>query len=140
MNKLEKHKLLKYTAHQLIDNGDFQVLELAFSKNYLAHASGKKYKGHTYIKRYIKELRKAFPNLKVLNIEIISQADNILTWQRVLSGTHKVSMRGILPSNKKIKWYELVVSRFEKGRVVEEWIASDLAFQMMLKVNRSSVN
>ncbi len=27
----------------------------------------------------------------------------------------------------------MVVSRYENGNIIEEWVASDLAFQLMLK-------
>jgi predicted ester cyclase len=45
-------------------------------------------------------------------------------------------MKGIPASLKKITWYEVVVSRFEKDKIAEEWIASDLAFQMMVKLSK----
>jgi hypothetical protein len=35
-----------------------------------------------------------------------------------------------------VKWYEIVVSRFDKDKIIEEWVVSDLAFQLMLKQNR----
>ena len=56
-----------------------------------------------------------------------------MTWQRTLSGTHKADLKGIPASNKKVKWYEIVVTRFDKDKIIEEWLASDLAFQLMLK-------
>ena len=42
-------------------------------------------------------------------------------------------MMGIPPSKKKIKWNEMVVSRFEGDKIAEEWVVSELAGQLLLK-------
>ena len=42
-------------------------------------------------------------------------------------------MKGIPASNKKVRWYEIVVSRFDNDKIIEEWVVSDLGFQLMLK-------
>jgi predicted ester cyclase len=42
-------------------------------------------------------------------------------------------MMGIPPSDKKIKWIEMVVTRFEGDRIAEEWVVSELAGQLLLK-------
>lgn len=130
---MDKAKRLKDIADQLIGQGNLQLVESAFSADYLAHTGQKTNSGHKFIKQFTKLLRTAIPDVKIVNIEILSCADNILTWQRTLSGTHKSNMKGIPASNKKVKWYEMVVSRFDKDKIIEEWISSDLAFQLMLK-------
>ncbi|MFO7656420.1 MAG: ester cyclase, partial [Bacteroidales bacterium] len=62
-----------------------------------------------------------------------SQTENTITWQRTFSGTHKTEMQGIPASMKKLKWNEIVVTRFEGERIAEDWLVSDLAFQLMIK-------
>ena len=42
-------------------------------------------------------------------------------------------MMGIPPSNKTVKWNEMVVSRFEGDKIAEEWIVSELMGQLLLK-------
>jgi predicted ester cyclase len=42
-------------------------------------------------------------------------------------------MQGIPASNRKVKWTEIVVTRFNGERIAEEWLVSNLAFQLMLK-------
>ena len=123
---------LNHLTAQLIAKGNLEVITVGFSEYYLAHIGEKTYKGFGFIKRYVKELHTAIPEIKVVKLEILSKANDIITWKRTLSGTHKAPMKGIPSSNKKIKWHEMVVSRFEKDKIIEEWIASDLAFQMML--------
>lgn len=131
MDRLEQ---IKNIADQLIGQGNLNIVDSAFSADYIAHAGEKTHTGHKFIKQFTKQVRTAIPDVKIIKIEILSQADNVLTWQRTLSGTHKADLQGIPASNKKIKWYEIVVSRFDKDKIIEEWLASDLAFQLMLKL------
>ena len=45
------------------------------------------------------------------------------------------SIRAIPASLKKVRWNEIVVTRFEGAFIAEEWIVSSLAFQLLLKQN-----
>jgi predicted ester cyclase len=130
---MDKSNQVKYIAEQLIGQGNLNIVDTAFSADYLAHAGEKTHNGHKFIKQFTKQLRSAIPDIKIVKFEILSQTENVLTWQRTLNGTHIANLKGIPASNKRIKWYEIVVSRFDKDKIVEEWIASDLAFQLMLK-------
>ena len=130
---MDKINQIKHIADQLIGQGNLNIVDSAFSENYIAHAGEKTHNGHKFIKQFTKQVRTAIPDIKILKIEILSQTDNVLTWQRTLSGTHKTDLKGIPVSNKKVIWYEIVVSRFDQDIIIEEWVASDLAFQLMLK-------
>jgi predicted ester cyclase len=130
---MDKLSLIKQVVEQLIGQGNLDVVGTAFSADYIAHVGDKTHSGHKFIKQFSKQIRTAIPDIKIVNIELLSQADNTLTWQRTLSGTHKADLKGIPASNKKVKWYEIVVTRFDKDKIIEEWLASDLASQLMLK-------
>ncbi len=131
---MDRFEQIKHIADQLIEQGNLNIVYSAFSEDYVAHAGEKTYNGHKFIKQFTKQVRTAIPDIKITKIEILCQTDNVLTWQRTLSGTHKANLQGVPPSNKKVKWYEIVVSRFDKDKIIEEWVASDLAFQLMLKL------
>lgn len=131
---MDKTDKIKYITDQLIGKGNLSIVDSAFSADYLAHSGDKTHGGLKFIKQFAKQMRTAIPDIKIVKIEILSQTDTILTWQRVLSGTHKASLKGIPASDKKVKWYEIVVSRFDQDKIIEEWVASDLAFQLMLKL------
>jgi predicted ester cyclase len=131
MNQLEH---LKHITTQLLEQGNLDIVDTAFSADYIAHAGDKAHTGQKFVKQFVKQVRKAIPDLKIVKIEILSEADNVITWQRSFSGTHKAALQGIPASNNKVKWYEIVVTRFDKDKIIEEWLASDLAFQLMLKL------
>lgn len=126
-------QLINLISEQLITRGNLEIIDTSYSPNYCAHSGKITYRGIPFLKRYAKEIHKALANLRVEKIEILSESEQRISWLRTLSGKHVFKMRGIPPSNKKIIWYEMIVSRFEKNKIVEEWIVSDLAAQLLLK-------
>ena len=126
-------ELLEYAAKELIQNHNTKVVEECFDKDYVAHAGNRSYRGHAFIKRYAKELNRALSKLKVINISVLAEDTHSITWQRTLTGTHVTDMRGIPASQQRIKWSEMVVSRFKDNRIVEEWVVSELMGQLLLK-------
>jgi predicted ester cyclase len=50
-----------------------------------------------------------------------------------LTGKHKNNLKGIPATDKKVTWTEMVVSRFENNKIIEEWVVSELAGELMLK-------
>lgn len=130
---MAKVQLIKLISDQLITKGNTEIIDLAFSKDYCAHAGNKAYRGKSFIKRYAREIRNAIHHLKVEQIEVLSLSKDKISWLRKLSGTHKMALRGIPASDKKVLWYEMVVSRFENSKIAEEWVISELAGQLLLK-------
>ena len=130
---MNKEEQIKNSNYQLIEQGDLHAVEKFFTANYVAHAGDKDYQGHDFIKHFDKQIRTALPDISVLKVEFLINAGNTIAWQRTLHGTHKANMMGIPPSEKKIIWNEMVVSRFEGDKIAEEWVVSELAGQLLLK-------
>jgi predicted ester cyclase len=129
---MSREAQIEFGLEQLL-LGNFEVVDKTFCKDYLAHAGDKKYTGHEFIKRFAIQLRCAIPDIKILKIEFLAQAGDLIVWQRSFSGTHKANMMGIPPSGKKVKWIEMVVTRFEDQKIAEEWVVSELAGELALK-------
>lgn len=130
---MNKEEQIKISNDLLIDQGNLDAVEKFFTADYVAHAEDKDYHGHDFIKRFAKQMRSAIPDLSVLKVEFFVSAGNAIAWQRTLHGTHKADMMGIPPSGKKVKWNEMVVSRFDGSKIAEEWVVSELAAQLLLK-------
>jgi predicted ester cyclase len=130
---MNKEKQLEYIAKQLFELGNIELVDSIFVESYIAHDRDKKYSGQEFVRHFIGKLRLAIPDLKIVKIEFLSQTENILTWQRTLRGTHKAKMQGIPASMKKVKWNEIVVTRFEGEKIAEDWLVSNLAFQLITK-------
>lgn len=125
--------LLQSALDELYVKGNAEAAGKFFAENYTAHAGSKTYGGRKFILQYMKSLRKSVSGIKVLKTELLSENGNLISWKRTLSGIHQTGFRGIPASGKKVKWEEMVVSRLEDRLIAEEWLSSDLAFQLMLK-------
>lgn len=134
INPMDKIELINYANQQLIHLGNLAVISEVFTIDYIAYADGKEYKGHTFIKRFAKQLRDAFPDLRVVKVEILTSDEEKITWQRVLAGTNTGGLMGIPASGKKVTWTEMVVSRLATNKIAEEWIVSELLGKMLLQL------
>lgn len=132
-NKEEK---IRYVIEELIEKGNLGIVGEIFATDYVAHAGEKKYSGHSFIKRFANQLHTAIPDLRVVEVKFLAQDVNTIVWQRTLRGTHEVEMQGIPPSGKKVKWVDMVVTRFKNENIAEEWVVSELMGELLLKVPR----
>lgn len=133
---MNHQEFIKSALKQLTEEGKHEAIATYFSANYVAHANNKKYEGHNFLTRWNKQFQAAFQNPKVVKLKFLSRENQLITWQRALSATHIKSLRGIPASHKKVIWNEMVVSRFEDGKIAEEWLVSELAGELMLKLPR----
>lgn len=133
---MDKSKIIESIARQLIDQGNLEIIKEAFSPNYIAHAGEKKYQGRSFLKKYVREIHDSISNLNIIRLEILLESEDRIAWQRSLNGTHQKDFMGIPASNKKVGWYEIVVSRFENGLITEEWLSSDLSAQLMFRLGK----
>lgn len=130
---MNKEQRIRYAANELIVGANLGAIDEVFSTNYIAHAGDKKYHGHDFLKRWTKQIHLAVQGIKVVNILVLSQDEETITWQRTLTGKHINDLKGIPASDKKVTWTEMVVSRFENEKIIEEWVVSELASELILK-------
>jgi len=130
---MNKEKQIKYAVEQLLGQGNLDIIDTVFALEYVAHDGEKTHTGQKFVRQYVKKVRAAIPDIKILQIEFLSQTENTITWQRTFSRTHKADMQGISASMKRVKWNDIVVTRFDGERIAEEWMSSNLAFQLMIK-------
>ncbi|TMU56069.1 ester cyclase [Flagellimonas algicola] len=130
---MTREKLVKFGVENIVCKGETERIVTVFSLDYIAHAGDKTYKGHDFLHRWTKQMLASIDNIKAIKIQILAKDENTLTWQRTLTGVHKKALRGIPASNQKATWTEMVVSRFENGKIAEEWLVSELAAALLLK-------
>jgi predicted ester cyclase len=49
---------------------------------------------------------------------------------RTHRGTHQADFMGVPASGRSVTWRDMVVTRYEAGKIAEEWAVSDLAEQL----------
>lgn len=125
---------IKLANQEILGNGDLRAVDEMFAADYVAHAGGKDFKGIAFIKQWLRQLRAAIPDLRVVEVSILLEKGDLVSWQRTLRGTHKADLKGIPPSGKKVTWRDMHVTRFQGGKIAEEWVVSELAGQLMLKL------
>jgi predicted ester cyclase len=97
-----------------------------YHPDFLDHVNAREYRGHEGARESVALYLELFPDLRFMVDEQISERDRVVSrW--TLHGTHRgrsVTLRGV------------VISRFEDGRIVEDWAFSDtveLARQLGLR-------
>lgn len=111
---------------QVIKDGNVEGISEFFDTNYVVNFSGSKKGGHGAVRGYTKTIHEAFSKLSV-DVEILVESDDRISWQRTIRGTQTSSFQGFPASDLEITWRDMVVSQIEDGRIREEWVVSDLA-------------
>lgn len=76
------------------------------------------------VKQTFQVLRSAFPDMTVSVKDIIAE-DTKVVGRFVVSGTHTGSFMGIPATGKTFTYDEIVIVRFENGKIVEHWAEMD---------------
>jgi predicted ester cyclase len=86
-----------------------------YHPEFVDHVNALEYRGHEGARRSVALYLELFPDLRFVVDEQVTQGDRVASrW--TLHGTHRgrsVTLRGI------------VISRFEDGKIIEDWAASD---------------
>lgn len=115
----------------LLVDGDLDAVDAYFAPDFVAHLTGQDMRGGPVaVRKFVGALRRAFPELEV-EVEILVEGPDRVAWQRTLRGVQRGSFQGFPASGREIVWRDMVTSRFEDGRIVEDWSISDLAEQLL---------
>ncbi|TMK68628.1 MAG: methyltransferase domain-containing protein [Actinobacteria bacterium] len=102
-------------ALEQVCSGDLDGIAGVYHPDFVDHVNRLTYRGHAGARRSVALYLKLFPDLRFEVDEQVSEGDRVASrW--TLRGTHRgreVELRGI------------VISRFEDGRIIEDWAASD---------------
>ena len=93
---------IRFANDEILGKGNLDVVGEIFATDYVVHAGGKDHKGLDFVRRFTGLLRSSIPDLRVVDVALLFQADDTIAWQRTLSGTHEVAMMGIPPTGQKV--------------------------------------
>lgn len=114
----------------LLNQGELDRVPEFFLPDYVSHGADRDFTGSEIIVGFVRGLREAFPDLHV-EIEVLVTEGNMVTWVRTHRGTHQGDYMGVPASGREIVWRSMVVTRYEEGRIAEEWGVSDLGAQLL---------
>jgi predicted ester cyclase len=118
--------ILKYIEEMNRGNEDY--LDEYFGPGYIFHGA----MGDLDLagfKEFHHQVLDAFPDLVMSAEEIISAGDKVVTrW--MMKGTHKGKFMEIEATGREVTITGIIISRFENGKVVEEWEEANIASLM----------
>lgn len=105
--------------------GDLKLADELFSTDFVVHGpGGGTHLGPQAIREFVTAMRTAFPDLRV-EVQVLLQKDNTIAWLRTHRGTFHSDFMGVKASGQVVSWREMIVSRYEDGRIAEEWAVTD---------------
>ena len=114
------------TAHEeLFAKGNIAFLRDLFSPSYVAHVNGDELRGPEAIEQFVMGVRAAFPDFRYDVVILASEGDRV-AWLRTNQGTHQAEYMGVPASGRAITWHDMVVTRYEGGKIAEEWAVTDI--------------
>ena len=110
---------------ELINNGDFSVLDELVQPNYVYRSPDQELVGPEALKGLLAAYRTAFPDLNVRIDDLVNGGEKIVI-SVTLTGTHEGDLMGISPTGKTMKINGMILSHFQDGKIVEEWEILDM--------------
>lgn len=114
---------IRTSNDELFHKGNLAFVDDVFAPEYVAHAGGTDI-GAEAIRSFVVAVRRAFPDLRVEITVLLEDGDRV-AWLRTHRGTFKGDYRGVTATGRTVVWQDMVVTRYEKGKIAEEWGVSD---------------
>lgn len=127
---------IKAANAALIVNGDLSAIGEFFRPDYVAHLTDQDMAGgHEVVRKFLAAYRRAFRDVQV-EVEILVKTKDRVAWQRTLRAIHNGNFKGFPATGRRIVWRDMVTSRFEDGRIAEDWMMTDLAERLLFARKR----
>lgn len=124
---IAKHDNIAAQEHlaENINSGDVATAVQSFAEDCVDHdpAPGQE-PGRKGFESFFTVLKAGFPDVKIEPQTLVADDDQVAV-AYTLSGTHDGEFQGIAPTGKKIEVRGVQIGRFEGGKIVERWGASD---------------
>jgi predicted ester cyclase len=120
----------------LLVDGKLDAVGEYFAPDYVAHVTGRDLSGgHDVVKKVVGAYHRAFSEITV-EVEVLVEAPSRIAWQRTLTARHTGAFHGFPATGLWITWRDMVVTEFREGRMVEDWVVTDLAEKLLLARKR----
>jgi len=119
-----------------METGDEAEFDAVIAEDYVQH--NHLGNGREPVKKMVGSLRRAFPDLKVVVENLLSDVDRVVA-RVTISGTHQGRFLGVDPTDKPITIRSVDIWRIEDGRLKEHWDVVDrLDFMQQLGLVRGA--
>jgi steroid delta-isomerase-like uncharacterized protein len=118
-------KVMRRFVEEVINNGDYSVLGELIHPNYVYRSPDQELRGPDALVGLFTAYRTAFPDLNA-EIDDLVTTDDRAVISFTLTGTHEGDLLGIGATGKQVEVNGMVLSRFEDGKIVDEWEILDM--------------
>lgn len=113
------------TNDELLNKGNLDYADQAFSADYANGA------GPELIKKFVGELRAAFPDLKVSISQVLIEKNRV-AWIRTHTGTHQGNFLGFEPTGMSTTWTNMIITQYDdNGKIQKEWSTNDIVEHLL---------
>ncbi len=117
--------LFKNFVDEIFHSSNLGALDQLFTPDALIHDPGVEIRGPLALRRAVRGLLAAFPDLRITVEDQIAEGDRLAVRYRG-EGTHRAEWRGIPASGKRISYTGMLIVCFESGQIAEYWAQPDL--------------
>jgi steroid delta-isomerase-like uncharacterized protein len=129
VNAEENKAIILRHWEEVVSKGNLDLIDEIFALDFVAHEADQDIQGPEGVRQFILMLRAAFPDLHVTIEDVLAERDKVVQrWHG--HGSHQGELMGLPPSGKRISVAGITISRFEGGKVAEEWELYDLMGMM----------
>ena len=136
---LEQNKqLARLYIDECLNKRKIDLVDKIFADSFQVHVlldSTQNFSTRKALKDFLRTLFDAFPDIHYTIGDLVAEADKVV--MRVsFSGTHKKEFLGIKANGNKVDYLsEIFFFRFDRGKIVEDWIQLDL-YNLFKKLKR----
>jgi predicted ester cyclase len=102
--------------------GNYEVLDTILTPDYVVHPE--EARGAAGLQEMVNGYRAALGNLRVDIEQQFSAGDRVATVSTI-RGVHQGDLTGTPPTGREVAFAMITISRFEDGRIAEEWEIAD---------------
>jgi predicted ester cyclase len=115
LSETTQAEIAKRALEDVCSARDLASVPDVYHPDFIDHVNALEYRGHEGARQSVALYKKLFPDLRFVVEDQVSEGDRVASrW--TLSGTHR---------GRRVKLSGIVISRFEDGRIIEDYAASD---------------
>jgi predicted ester cyclase len=112
---MEQAHVARRALEEVCSGRDLAGIDDVYSKDFVDHVNALEYRGRDGARRSVSLYLELFPDLQFVVEEQVTEGDRVASrW--TLHGTHR---------GRRVRLGGIVISRFEDGKIAEDWAASD---------------
>ena len=117
--------VMRRFVEEVINEGRYSALPDLVHPNYVYRSPDQELRGADALKDLLTAYRAGLPDLKTSIDDLVASGDKVVI-SITLTGTHEGDLMGVPATGKRVKIHGMVLSRFEQGKIIEEWELLDM--------------